>query len=57
MKRKLTIAAGIIHEPKILFLDEPTTGIEVARKRRSGCATELLSSSAAGSSASARWRS
>jgi ABC-2 type transport system ATP-binding protein len=27
MKRKLTIAAGIIHNPKILFLDEPTTGI------------------------------
>ncbi|MCK7508492.1 MAG: hypothetical protein MZV70_33530 [Desulfobacterales bacterium] len=29
MKRKLTIAAGIIHEPPILFLDEPTTGIDV----------------------------
>jgi ABC-2 type transport system ATP-binding protein len=27
MKRKLTIAAGIIHNPPILFLDEPTTGI------------------------------
>jgi len=30
MKRKLTIAAGIIHKPPILFLDEPTTGIDVA---------------------------
>ncbi|MEA1929229.1 MAG: ABC transporter ATP-binding protein, partial [Candidatus Auribacterota bacterium] len=30
MKRKLTIAAGIIHNPRILFLDEPTTGIDVA---------------------------
>ncbi len=29
MKRKLTIAAGIIHDPSILFLDEPTTGIDV----------------------------
>ncbi|MFY9286609.1 MAG: ABC transporter ATP-binding protein [Tissierellaceae bacterium] len=29
MRRKLTIAAGIIHNPKILFLDEPTTGIDV----------------------------
>ncbi len=34
MKRKLTIAAGIIHEPPILFLDEPTTGIDVASARR-----------------------
>ena len=34
MKRKLTIAAGIIHEPKILFLDEPTTGIDVASARQ-----------------------
>ena len=29
MKRKLTIAAGIIHNPRVLFLDEPTTGIDV----------------------------
>jgi len=34
MKRKLTIAAGIIHEPPILFLDEPTTGIDVAAARQ-----------------------
>ncbi len=33
MKRKLTIAAGIIHAPKILFLDEPTTGIDVESAR------------------------
>ena len=33
MKRKLTIAAGIIHQPEILFLDEPTTGIDVASAR------------------------
>ncbi|MBR9985713.1 MAG: ABC transporter ATP-binding protein, partial [Desulfosarcina sp.] len=33
MKRKLTIAAGIIHRPSILFLDEPTTGIDVASAR------------------------
>jgi len=34
MKRKLTFAAGIIHEPPILFLDEPTTGIDVASARQ-----------------------
>ncbi|MFP4350858.1 MAG: ABC transporter ATP-binding protein [Desulfococcaceae bacterium] len=34
MKRKLAIAAGIIHRPKILFLDEPTTGIDVASARQ-----------------------
>ncbi|MCP4247682.1 MAG: ATP-binding cassette domain-containing protein [bacterium] len=34
MKRKLTIAAGIIHAPPILFLDEPTTGIDVVSARQ-----------------------
>jgi ABC-2 type transport system ATP-binding protein len=34
MKRKLVIAAGIIHEPQILFLDEPTTGIDVETARQ-----------------------
>lgn len=34
MRRKLTIAAGIIHHPKILFLDEPTTGIDVESARQ-----------------------
>ncbi len=29
MKRRLNIALGIIHKPKILFLDEPTVGIDV----------------------------
>jgi ABC-2 type transport system ATP-binding protein len=34
MKRKLTIAAGMIHHPRILFLDEPTTGLDVASARQ-----------------------
>jgi ABC-2 type transport system ATP-binding protein len=29
MRRKLTIAAALIHSPQVLFLDEPTTGIDV----------------------------
>lgn len=32
-KRKLTIAAGLVHRPPLLFLDEPTTGIDVASAR------------------------
>lgn len=34
MRRKLTIAAAIIHSPQILFLDEPTTGIDVESARQ-----------------------
>jgi ABC-2 type transport system ATP-binding protein len=28
MQRKLDIALGLIHRPKVLFLDEPTTGLD-----------------------------
>jgi len=33
MKRKVNLIAGILHSPKVVFLDEPTVGIDIQSKK------------------------
>jgi ABC-2 type transport system ATP-binding protein len=34
MRRALDIVRGVLHEPRVLFLDEPTTGLDLPNRRR-----------------------
>jgi ABC-2 type transport system ATP-binding protein len=42
MQRRLSVAMALISEPKILFLDEPTLGLDVLARRELWTAIQAL---------------
>jgi ABC-2 type transport system ATP-binding protein len=43
MKRRLNLAIGILHNPSIIFLDEPTVGVDIQSKNAIICFLHKLS--------------
>jgi ABC-2 type transport system ATP-binding protein len=44
MKRRLNLACGLVHRPKLLLLDEPTVGVDPQSRERIFTAVEQLAS-------------
>ena len=48
MQRRLDIAMGLLHRPRVLFLDEPTTGLDPEARSEMWREIERLAADRAG---------